>query len=74
MTASPEPTTGGDAEFYDEGRRRLWLSRWWGNQGYRVLLIGLNPSFANADAADLTTTKKLAWPSLVARPRLPREP
>lgn len=70
MTAAPVPTTGGDAEFYDwdpvAGKflRRGWLSRWWGNPARRVLLIGLNPSFADADTADLTTTKNVAFAKL----------
>lgn len=52
----------GAAGFYDERRRRSWLTRVWGDvSGPRVLFIGLNPSYANEDDPDLTTTKEVVF-------------
>ncbi len=51
----------GDAHFYDNGRRRLWLSREWGDPLNIGLLIGLNPSFADADKADHTITVEIEF-------------
>lgn len=61
----------GAAEFYDNRRRRLWLHRAWKDDATLtlpselVLLIGLNPSFADADVPDHTTTVEVnfahAW-------------
>lgn len=53
--------SGGAANFYDNGRRRLWLSRDWGDPLNYVLLIGLNPSFADADRADHTITVEMEF-------------
>lgn len=56
----------GDAEFYDDGRRRLWLARAWKDEDdgptrpdEAVLLIGLNPSFADAEKSDHTITVEI---------------
>ncbi len=45
-----------NAEFYDDGRRRLTLTREWGPNllGNRLLGIGLNPSIAGVATNDAT--------------------
>ena len=51
----------GDAHFYDNRRRRLWLSREWGDRLNSVLLIGLNPSFADEEKPDHTITVEIEF-------------
>jgi hypothetical protein len=53
--------TESDAEFYDDGRRRLWLARGWGDLTHRLLIIGLNPSFAGAVKNDHTITVEVGF-------------
>lgn len=60
--AKLSPGIRGDAHFTDEGRRRLWLSRWWGQEKQPPsgfwLWIGMNPSTAGADIDDPTVAKE----------------
>lgn len=53
----------GDAEFIDQGRRRIWLSRTWlpnyPNLGGYWLWIGMNPSVANGTEDDPTVAKEV---------------
>jgi len=43
-----------DAKFSDCGKYRFWLSRIWENRLPKLMLIGLNPSTANAETDDPT--------------------
>lgn len=55
-------TAVGAAHFYDGDRRRLWLSRpCGGDTSNWVLIIGLNPSFADADRSDHTITVEMEF-------------
>lgn len=55
----------GDAEFYDGRRRRLWLSRWeageWRDVREHVLIIGLNPSYADEEKPDHTIAVEIGF-------------
>lgn len=43
-----------DAKFSECGKYRFWLSRVWNESKESLMLIGLNPSTANADTDDPT--------------------
>lgn len=49
--------TGKFASFSEDGKHRLWLSRFWDLNKPRVMFIGLNPSTANAEIDDNTIKK-----------------
>lgn len=56
------PGVRGGAHFIDEGKRRLWLSRWWHRAECPLsgfwLWLGMNPSTAGANIDDPTVSKE----------------